>query len=241
MRPTSLKEFNNIHLSYLSCGGVLMLRSTRRQDGHLRFCRPDCRLRPLTCCLCVRELLKGHPFFYVPDVIDELSSRHVLTTTLVPGFPLDQATNLAQELRNEVPPCTTGAAWVKPAAVFPLKGKKTRWSIAEFTDGSAHRREIFSFISFHHLHLHFFQICEQILILCLRELFEFRYMQTDPNWSNFFFDPQTHKVRTPRSNTHTQTHRLLLFIFHYLLQPDPNLNHSIPDPSPLQLKLKPSA
>lgn len=38
------------------------------------------------------------------------------------------------------------------------------------------------------------QICEQILILCLRELFEFRYMQTDPNWSNFFFDPQKHKV-----------------------------------------------
>lgn len=38
------------------------------------------------------------------------------------------------------------------------------------------------------------QICEQILSLCLRELFEFRYMQTDPNWSNFFFDPQAHKV-----------------------------------------------
>uniref|UniRef100_A0A8B9HDR9 Atypical kinase COQ8A, mitochondrial n=1 Tax=Astyanax mexicanus TaxID=7994 RepID=A0A8B9HDR9_ASTMX len=40
----------------------------------------------------------------------------------------------------------------------------------------------------------FCQICENILTLCLRELFEFRYMQTDPNWSNFFYDPQTHKV-----------------------------------------------
>lgn len=49
-----------------------------------------------------RELLKDHPFFYVPDVIDELSSPHVITTTLVPGFPLDQATDLSQELRNEV-------------------------------------------------------------------------------------------------------------------------------------------
>lgn len=49
-----------------------------------------------------RELLKDHPFFYVPDVVDELSSKHVLTTTLVPGFPLDQATDLSQELRNEV-------------------------------------------------------------------------------------------------------------------------------------------
>ncbi|XP_070834599.1 atypical kinase COQ8A, mitochondrial [Chaetodon trifascialis] len=95
-------------------------------------------IREAKCAKKFQELLKDHPFFYVPDVIDELSSQHVLTTTLVPGFPLDQATDLSQELRNE--------------------------------------------------------ICEQILILCLRELFEFRYMQTDPNWSNFFFDPQTHKV-----------------------------------------------
>ncbi|XP_039992483.1 atypical kinase COQ8A, mitochondrial [Xiphias gladius] len=95
-------------------------------------------IREAKCAKKFQELLKDHPFFYVPDVIDELSSQHVLTTTLVPGFPLDQATDLSQELRNE--------------------------------------------------------ICEQILILCLREVFEFRYMQTDPNWSNFFFDPQAHKV-----------------------------------------------
>lgn len=49
-----------------------------------------------------RELLKGHRFFYVPDVVEALSSQHVLTTTLVPGFPLDQAADLSQELRNEV-------------------------------------------------------------------------------------------------------------------------------------------
>lgn len=49
-----------------------------------------------------RELLKDHPFFYVPEVIDELSSQHVLTTELVPGFPLDQADTLSQELKNEV-------------------------------------------------------------------------------------------------------------------------------------------
>lgn len=52
--------------------------------------------------LALRELLKDHPFFYVPKVINELSSRHVLTTELVPGFPLDQAENLSQELKNEV-------------------------------------------------------------------------------------------------------------------------------------------
>ncbi|XP_036942644.1 atypical kinase COQ8A, mitochondrial isoform X2 [Acanthopagrus latus] len=95
-------------------------------------------IREAQCAKKFKELLKDHPFFYVPDVIDELSSRHVLTTELVPGFPLDQADDLSQELKNE--------------------------------------------------------ICYNILMLCLRELFEFRYMQTDPNWSNFFYDPQTHRV-----------------------------------------------
>ncbi|XP_037606898.1 atypical kinase COQ8A, mitochondrial [Sebastes umbrosus] len=95
-------------------------------------------IREAQCAKKFRELLKDHPFFYVPEVIDELSSNYVLTTELVPGFPLDQAESLTQELKNE--------------------------------------------------------ICENILMLCLRELFEFRYMQTDPNWSNFFYDPQTHRV-----------------------------------------------
>lgn len=85
-----------------------------------------------------RELLKDHPFFYVPEIVDELCSPHVLTTELITGFPLDQAEGLSQEVRNE--------------------------------------------------------ICYNILVLCLRELFEFHVMQTDPNWSNFFYDPQQHKV-----------------------------------------------
>ncbi|RVE57620.1 hypothetical protein OJAV_G00218160 [Oryzias javanicus] len=95
-------------------------------------------LREAECARKFKELLKDQTFFFVPDVIEDLSGRRVLTTTLVPGFPLDKATDLSQGLRNE--------------------------------------------------------ICEQILVLCLRELFEFRFMQTDPNWSNFFFDPQTHRV-----------------------------------------------
>ncbi|XP_061757195.1 atypical kinase COQ8A, mitochondrial isoform X1 [Nerophis ophidion] len=95
-------------------------------------------IREAQCAKKFRDLLKDHPFFYVPQVIDELCSSHVLTTELVPGFPLDQAEGLPQELKNT--------------------------------------------------------ICENILTLCLRELFEFRYMQTDPNWSNFLYDPQTHRV-----------------------------------------------
>uniref|UniRef100_A0A8C5G371 Atypical kinase COQ8B, mitochondrial-like n=1 Tax=Gouania willdenowi TaxID=441366 RepID=A0A8C5G371_GOUWI len=38
------------------------------------------------------------------------------------------------------------------------------------------------------------QICFNILQLCLRELFEFRFMQTDPNWANFFYNSETKKV-----------------------------------------------
>lgn len=34
----------------------------------------------------------------------------------------------------------------------------------------------------------------QILRLCLREIMEFRYMQTDPNWTNFLFNRTTNKL-----------------------------------------------
>ncbi|XP_030632581.1 atypical kinase COQ8B, mitochondrial [Chanos chanos] len=38
------------------------------------------------------------------------------------------------------------------------------------------------------------KICFNILQLCLRELFEFRFMQTDPNWANFFYNAEQDKV-----------------------------------------------
>jgi aarF domain-containing kinase len=34
----------------------------------------------------------------------------------------------------------------------------------------------------------------QILRLCLREITEFKYMQTDPNWTNFLFNADTNKL-----------------------------------------------
>ncbi|EXJ85403.1 aarF domain-containing kinase [Capronia coronata CBS 617.96] len=34
----------------------------------------------------------------------------------------------------------------------------------------------------------------QILRLCLREITEFRYMQTDPNWTNFLYNARTNKL-----------------------------------------------
>ncbi|KAF8925259.1 ABC1 family protein [Dissophora ornata] len=38
------------------------------------------------------------------------------------------------------------------------------------------------------------RIGTNILGLCLRELFEFQYMQTDPNWSNFLYNPASTKL-----------------------------------------------
>ncbi|KAI1316766.1 hypothetical protein EDD11_009504 [Mortierella claussenii] len=38
------------------------------------------------------------------------------------------------------------------------------------------------------------RIGTSILGLCLRELFEFQYMQTDPNWTNFLYDPESTKL-----------------------------------------------
>jgi aarF domain-containing kinase len=34
----------------------------------------------------------------------------------------------------------------------------------------------------------------QILRLCLREIVEFKFMQTDPNWTNFLYNDHTHKI-----------------------------------------------
>ena len=34
------------------------------------------------------------------------------------------------------------------------------------------------------------KVANRILILCLKELFDFRFMQTDPNWSNFLYNPK---------------------------------------------------
>lgn len=37
-------------------------------------------------------------------------------------------------------------------------------------------------------------VAEKMLFLCLIEVFQFRFMQTDPNWANFMYDPLTREV-----------------------------------------------
>ncbi|XP_067123615.1 atypical kinase COQ8B, mitochondrial [Centruroides vittatus] len=38
------------------------------------------------------------------------------------------------------------------------------------------------------------EICQRLVFLSLIELFWFRFMQTDPNWSNFFYLPETNQI-----------------------------------------------
>lgn len=77
--------------------------------------------------------LSDSPIFRVPEIIDSLTTKSVLTTTFFDGTTLDNAINEDQETRDRI--------------------------------GTA------------------------VLELCLLELFKFRAMQTDPNWSNFLFNP----------------------------------------------------
>ncbi|KAI3514719.1 hypothetical protein L1887_13367 [Cichorium endivia] len=85
-----------------------------------------------------RRLLSNVQGFYVPLVVDELSSKKVLATELVHGIPIDKVALLDQETRSYV-------------------GKK-------------------------------------LLELTLMELFVFRFMQTDPNWSNFLYNEATQSI-----------------------------------------------
>ncbi|CAG5136898.1 unnamed protein product, partial [Candidula unifasciata] len=95
-------------------------------------------IREAECSKRFRELIKGDPFLYVPEVIDELSGKGVLTTEFIEGVPVDQCVNMDQETRNK--------------------------------------------------------IAAALLKLCLTELFVWRFMQTDPNWANFFYNPATDKL-----------------------------------------------
>ncbi|KAK5965060.1 ABC1 domain-containing protein [Trichostrongylus colubriformis] len=88
-----------------------------------------------------RELLAHSDDFYIPEVVDSLTSDRVLTAEYVVGKPVDKCTNEPQIVRD--------------------------------------------------------YIAGKFIELCLHEIFLWRFMQTDPNWSNFFLGvhPVTGKPR----------------------------------------------
>ncbi|KAJ2549113.1 hypothetical protein EV175_004568 [Coemansia sp. RSA 1933] len=84
------------------------------------------------------KLLEHDPVFVVPRLIDNLSSKMVLTAEYVQGSHMKNAMSYDQSVRD--------------------------------------------YIGTH------------IMRLCLQELFEFEFMQTDPNWANFLYDTATRKI-----------------------------------------------
>ncbi|CAF0810274.1 unnamed protein product [Didymodactylos carnosus] len=89
-------------------------------------------------CRKFQKFIIKHPTYRIPAVIDELSTKNVLTCTFLDGVSLDRAVDYDQSTRDHI--------------------------------GHA------------------------ILELCLLELFKFKAMQTDPNWSNFLYNPSDRTI-----------------------------------------------
>ncbi|XP_044749020.1 atypical kinase COQ8B, mitochondrial [Coccinella septempunctata] len=94
--------------------------------------------REAECTKKFKELLAPYPEYYVPSVVDELSTGQVFTSELLSGIPVDQCFDLDVEDKY--------------------------------------------FIGYN------------IIRLCLLEILQFRYMQTDPNWANFLYNPQKKQI-----------------------------------------------
>lgn len=95
-------------------------------------------VREAECTRKYKKFMEPYTDYYVPAVIDELSTSQIFTTEMIEGIPVDKCTNMDLETREH--------------------------------------------------------ICKLIMSLCLKELFVFRYMQTDPNWSNFFYNTNTKQL-----------------------------------------------
>ncbi|TVU21142.1 hypothetical protein EJB05_30763, partial [Eragrostis curvula] len=92
-----------------------------------------------------KELLSDIDGFYVPKVIDELSSKKVLTSEFVPGVPIDKVTHLSQETRNYVG-CKLLELTIKELFVFRFMQACTDPNWSNFLYDDATRR--FNLIDF---------------------------------------------------------------------------------------------
>mgnify|MGYP001077253883 CR=1 FL=1 len=118
---------------------------------------------------------------YVPAVFPSASSQRVLTTELVRGVPIDKI-------------ALPGADGALPPAVAAESGL----SGSGFRDPAAQARtDAAAAGSAGHLNLSQDDrnaLGALLMRVTLRELFTWRFMQTDPNWSNFLYDPATKRV-----------------------------------------------
>jgi aarF domain-containing kinase len=128
------------------------------------------------------EMLEADEYFVVPKVVTEASTDKVLTMEWMGGKPLSRMKGMSQETRNKV--CLAlllaGSAYFTSLTLSSL----VRCLIPCPTPRRLQERTPLTR-----------QIGTNILRLCLLELFEFRFMQTDPNWANFLYASQTDQIQ----------------------------------------------
>ncbi|KAK6051737.1 ABC1 family protein [Cooperia oncophora] len=136
-------DINNL-ISVLGIGGIFPKGLFLEQFVEVarKELADECRyLREARAMKKFRELLADSNDFYIPEVVDSLTTDRVLTAEYVVGKPVDKCVNEPQVVRD--------------------------------------------------------YIAGKFIELCLYEIFMWRFMQTDPNWSNFFLGvhPITGKPR----------------------------------------------
>ncbi|KAJ2351699.1 hypothetical protein IWW50_000878 [Coemansia erecta] len=132
--------------------------------------------------------------------LDNLQSLLVMSKLLPRGMYLDNSIRVARrelhwecDYQREADAMTKfgtlladDPVFVVPRLVSDLSSKMVL--TAEFMDGvhmkhaEGYSQEIRDYIGTH------------VMRLCLQELFEFEFMQTDPNWANFLYNERTRKI-----------------------------------------------
>ncbi|KAG8477574.1 hypothetical protein CXB51_030759 [Gossypium anomalum] len=152
-----------------------------------------------------RDMLSGHEGFYVPLVVDDISSKRVLTTELISGVPIDKVALLDQGTRNYVGRKLLETD-INGAFCFPLYagGFCVVFSLLPTFLYKAFKslKAIFALSSEAELALSL-SLLLIILVKCcfvpflnlVEEVTSFlALMQTDPNWSNFLYDEATKTI-----------------------------------------------
>ncbi|CAN1353400.1 Protein ABC transporter 1, mitochondrial [Linum perenne] len=115
-----------------------------------------------------RTLISNKKGFYVPIVVDELSSKRVLTSELVSGI-------LSHFTASVSVVCCNLVMYLNLVSIIYSPGV----SIDKVTSLDQETRNY---------------VGKKLLELTMFELFVLRFMQTDPNWGNFLYDDATKTI-----------------------------------------------
>ncbi|KAF8724473.1 hypothetical protein AX14_008768 [Amanita brunnescens Koide BX004] len=145
-----------------------------------------------------------------PNIKDSITSdlgyiKLLLTASaLLPkGLFLDKTIKvMGEELADECD-YTREASFLRKFGSAERLGNDVRFKVPWVWDGSTHDVLVMECVNgFSVGEADAFQLSQQdrndisswVMELCLKELFEYRTMQTDPNWSNFLWNPSTRQI-----------------------------------------------